>query len=117
MSPFTRFTSGRPAGLSRPLLVAWPELAAPPTALPSFSEPSVSPNRQEIAFVSGSDVWTVPVTGSEVRLLVAHPATESRPLYARRTTLHVSADGKERDVVVRPLSRDTEKALDYHQWV
>ncbi|QKG54831.1 PDZ domain-containing protein [Hymenobacter sp. BRD67] len=36
----------------------------------------------------------------------------------RRTTLRVSAaDGKEREVVVRPLSRETEKALDYRQWV
>jgi C-terminal processing protease CtpA/Prc len=35
----------------------------------------------------------------------------------RRTTLRVSSDTKEREVVVRPLSRDTEKALDYRQWV
>jgi tricorn protease len=56
--------------------------AAPPAALPYFSEPSVSPDRQEIAFVSGGDVWTVPVAGGEARLLVAHPATESRPLYS-----------------------------------
>jgi tricorn protease len=35
----------------------------------------------------------------------------------RRTALRVSSDNKERDVVVRPLSRDTEKALDYRQWV
>lgn len=57
-------------------------LAAPPTALPSFAEPSVAPDRQEIAFVSGGDIWTVPVAGGEARLLVAHPATEGRPLYA-----------------------------------
>ncbi len=56
--------------------------AAPPAALPYFSEPSVSPDRQEIAFVSGGDIWTVPAAGGEARLLVAHPATESRPLYA-----------------------------------
>jgi len=57
-------------------------LAAPPTAAPYFSEPGVSPDRQEIALVSGGDIWTVPVAGGEARLLVAHPATESRPLYA-----------------------------------
>ena len=56
--------------------------AVPPAALPYFSEPSVSPDRQEIAFVSGGDIWTVPAAGGEARLLVAHPATESRPLYA-----------------------------------
>jgi tricorn protease len=68
--------------LALPLLATLPALAAPPTALPAFSEPAVSPDRQEIAFVSGGDVWTVPVAGGEARLLVAHPATESRPLYA-----------------------------------
>ena len=57
-------------------------LAAPPAATPYFSEPAPSPDRQEIAFVSGGDIWTVPVAGGEARLLVAHPATESRPLYA-----------------------------------
>jgi len=68
--------------LTLPLLAALPALAAPPAALPYFSEPGVSPDRQEIAFVSGGDIWTVPVAGGEARLLVAHPATESRPLYA-----------------------------------
>jgi len=68
--------------LALPLLAALPVVAAPPVATPYFSEPAVSPDRQEIAFVSGGDVWTVPVAGGEARLLVAHPATESRPLYS-----------------------------------
>ncbi len=51
-------------------------------ALPYFSEPSLSPDREEIAFVSGGDIWTVPVGGGEARLLVAHQATEFRPVYA-----------------------------------
>jgi tricorn protease len=68
--------------LALPLLAALPALAAPPVATPYFSEPAVSPDRQEIAFVSGGDVWTVPVAGGEARLLVSHPATESRPLYS-----------------------------------
>ena len=51
-------------------------------ALPSFSEPCVSPDRSEIAFVSGGDIWTVPASGGDARLLVSHPATESRPLYS-----------------------------------
>src|SRR5215475_10950928 len=55
---------------------------APPSGPPSFSEPAVSPNRGEIAFVSGGDIWTAPVGGGEARLLVSHPATESRPLYS-----------------------------------
>lgn len=49
---------------------------------PSLGEPAISPDGSEIAFVSGGDIWTVPSHGGEARLLVAHPATESRPLYS-----------------------------------
>src|SRR4030088_651712 len=49
---------------------------------PYFYEPSLSPNGSEIAFVSGGDIWTVPAAGGEARLLVSHPANESRPLYS-----------------------------------
>ncbi len=51
-------------------------------ALPYFTEPAISPDRTEIAFVSGGDIWTVPASGGEARLLVAHPANESRPQYS-----------------------------------
>ncbi len=51
-------------------------------ALPYFAEPAISPDRAEIAFVSGGDIWTVPTAGGEARLLVAHPANESRPIYS-----------------------------------
>src|SRR3954466_602569 len=50
--------------------------------LASFAEPAISPDGAEIAFVSAGDVWTVPSTGGEARLLVSHSATESRPLYS-----------------------------------
>src|SRR5437588_9253835 len=53
---------------------------------PYFTDPALSPDGSEIAFVSGGDIWTVPATGGDARLLVSHPATESRPIY--------SADGK-----------------------
>ncbi|HYV05679.1 MAG TPA: DPP IV N-terminal domain-containing protein, partial [Blastocatellia bacterium] len=52
------------------------------SSIPSFAEPAISPDRSEIAFVSGGDIWTVPATGGEARLLVSHPANESRPLYS-----------------------------------
>ncbi len=51
-------------------------------ALPSFSDPAISPDGSEIAFVIGGDIWTVPSGGGEARLLLAHAATESRPLYS-----------------------------------
>jgi tricorn protease len=52
------------------------------TVLPSLSDPAISPDGREIAFVSGGDIWTVAATGGEAHLLVTHPATESRPLYS-----------------------------------
>ena len=53
-----------------------------------------SPDRREIAFVSGGDIWTVPAAGGEARLLVSHPAYDSRPLYSpdgTRARVHVDA--------------------------
>jgi tricorn protease len=54
---------------------------------PYFTEPALSPDRKEIAFVSGGDIWTVPSTGGVAALLVSHAANESRPFY--------SPDGKQ----------------------
>ena len=53
-----------------------------PNPQPYFTEPAIAPDGSEIAFVSGGDIWTVPAAGGEARLLVSHPATESRPLYS-----------------------------------
>jgi tricorn protease len=49
---------------------------------PYFSDPCPSPDGSEIAFVSGGDIWTVSSKGGEARLLVSHPATESKPMYS-----------------------------------
>jgi Tol biopolymer transport system component len=56
--------------------------AAQPTAAPYCIEPALAPNRSEIAFVSGGDIWAAPLAGGEAHLLVSHPAVESRPLYS-----------------------------------
>jgi len=56
--------------------------AAQTSGLPSYAEPSISPDNSEIAFVSGGDIWSVPLAGGDAHLLVAHPANESRPLYS-----------------------------------
>jgi Tol biopolymer transport system component len=73
-----------PAAGAQPPTGAAGAAAAPaaPAARPSLAEPSLSPDGGEIAFVSGGDVWTVPAAGGEARLLVAHPAAESRPLWS-----------------------------------
>ena len=66
-----------------PLLLLAAALDARHTpSVPLLSEPALSPNHSEIAFISGGDIWTVPAAGGEARLLVSHPATESRPLYS-----------------------------------
>ena len=47
-----------------------------------MTEPALSPDRREIAFVSGGDIWTVSADGGTASLLVSHPATESKPLFS-----------------------------------
>jgi Tol biopolymer transport system component/C-terminal processing protease CtpA/Prc len=51
-------------------------------ALPTLSDPAISPDGREIVFVSGGDIWSVPASGGDAHLLVTHPATESRPMYS-----------------------------------
>jgi tricorn protease len=65
--------------LLAPAAIAVP-LAAQ-AARPSLAEPSISPTG-EIAFASGGDLWSVSKGGGDARLLVSHPATESRPLWS-----------------------------------
>ena len=75
----------RPLGITALLLtVALQAATAQQEIVPrvALSEPSLSPDNREIAFVAGGDIWTVPAEGGTARLLVAHPATESRPLYS-----------------------------------
>jgi len=55
---------------------------APATPRVALSEPALSPDRREIAFVAGGDIWTVPASGGEARLLISNPAYDSRPLYS-----------------------------------
>jgi len=50
--------------------------------VPSFAEPSISPDHSEIAFVSGGDVWSVPAGGGTARLLLAADGAASRPLFS-----------------------------------
>lgn len=52
------------------------------TSTAYLTEPSLSPDRKEIVFVSGGDVWTVSANGGTASILVSHPATESRPKFS-----------------------------------
>ncbi|MDQ2766501.1 MAG: DPP IV N-terminal domain-containing protein, partial [Gemmatimonadota bacterium] len=58
------------------------EHAAPLIARRSFSEPDYSPDRREIAFVSGGDIWSVPASGGEAHLLVSDASSDRRPLFS-----------------------------------
>ncbi len=48
----------------------------------ALSDPALSPDGSEMVFVAGGDLWTVAARGGQARVLVAHPATESRPLWS-----------------------------------
>jgi len=51
-------------------------------AITPMAEPSISADRKEVAFVSGGDIWTVPLAGGEARLLLSHSANDTRPSYS-----------------------------------
>ena len=75
-------TAAAPAALVALFSLALAPAPVAAQGAPSFYEPGISPDASEIAFVSGGDIWTVPIGGGAARLLVAHSAHESRPLYA-----------------------------------
>ena len=80
-----RFVTALAVAVAAPLALSHSALAQrgeQPAPRLSLYEPALSPDGSEIAFVSGGDIWTVPATGGEARLLVSDPATESRPLYS-----------------------------------
>ncbi len=50
--------------------------------IPYLTQPSISPDNSEIAFVSGGEIWAVPASGGEAHLLDSHASSESRPIYS-----------------------------------
>jgi tricorn protease len=84
-------------------------------AVPALAEPAFSPDGAEIAFVSGGDIWTVAAKGGEARLLVSHPATESRPLYSPdgRKLAFVSTRTGRGDIYVLTLATGDLKRLTF----
>jgi Tol biopolymer transport system component len=103
------------SGLRVSLVQAQNDSTRKPDPRPYFYEPSISPDRKEIAFVSGGDVWTVPAEGGEARLLVSHPATESRPLYSPdgRALAFISTRTGNGDIYVLDFASGDLKRLTY----
>jgi tricorn protease len=82
---------------------------------PYFTEPSLSPDRKEIAFVSGGDIWTVAATGGVASLLVSHAANEARPLYSPdgRQLAFISSRTGNGDIYVLTLATGDLKRLTF----
>ena len=80
-----------------------------------MAEPSLSPDRKEVAFVSGGDIWTVPLQGGEARLLLSHAANDSRPLFSpdgKRLAFLSNRDGAA-NVYVLELASGAVRRLTY----
>jgi Tol biopolymer transport system component/C-terminal processing protease CtpA/Prc len=103
--PISRFGTGAAQTASSPA----------PSALPSFAEPSISPDRSEIAFASGGDIWTVPASGGEARLILSHPANDGRPLFSPdgRTLAFMSTRTGNGDIYLLGLQNGELKRLTF----
>jgi Tol biopolymer transport system component/C-terminal processing protease CtpA/Prc len=97
------------------LLLVFSASSAFSQARPYFTEPSLSPDRKEIAFVSGGDIWTVPATGGAASLLVSHTANEARPLYSPdgRYLAFISARTGNGDIYLLTLATGDLKRLTF----
>src|SRR4051794_12536743 len=84
-------------------------------AQPALFEPSLSPDGKIVAFVSGGDIWTAPVSGGEARLLVAHPAYDSRPLFSPdgKSLAFISTRTGNGDIYVVDLATSQTRRLTY----
>lgn len=80
-----------------------------------YTEPAISPDGKEIAFVSAGDIWTVPVSGGTASLLISHPAYEARPMYSPdgKSLAFVSSRTGNGDLYLLSLETGTLKRLTY----
>src|SRR5258708_2956349 len=84
-------------------------------AQPALFEPSLSPDAKTVVFVSGGDIWSAPTSGGSARLLVAHPATESRPLFSPdgRSLAFISSRTGNGDIYVVDLGTGRTRRITY----
>lgn len=67
-------------------LLAATSLSGAETTVQLASDPAISPDASQLAFVYAGDVWRVSINGGRAERLTSHPAEESQP--------HFSPDGK-----------------------
>ena len=84
----------------------------------ALAEPSLSPDKSQVVFVSGADIWTAPSRGGEARRLVSHPAAESRPLFSPDGTelAFVSNRTGNGDIYVLTLSTGGLRRITFDDW-
>ena len=86
------------------------------TSVPYLTEPTISPNNKEIAFVSGGDIWTVSANGGTAQILISHPAMEGRPIFSPdgKKLAFISDRTGNRDIYVLDLTTNALTRITYN---
>lgn len=78
--------------------------------------PAISPNGETIVFSFGGDLYTVPSSGGEAKILTIHEAYDFRPVWSRdgKSIAFASDRFGNFDVFVIPAERGKTKRLTFH---
>ena len=69
------------------IAIMLPTLFAQTVERPFYTDPSIAPNRAEVAFVSGGDIWVAPLAGGRgASAGVASGQRDAAPVFAGRHT-------------------------------
>ena len=79
-----------------------------------LQDPALS--KTQIAFVYGSELWTVPREGGAARVLATHLTPETRPIFSPDGSLiaYTATYNANTDVYVVPAAGGTPRRLTYH---
>ncbi|MBW4026575.1 MAG: peptidase S41 [Acidobacteria bacterium] len=84
-------------------------------SLPSFNDPSLSPDGSQIVFSAGGDIWSVAAKGGEAHLLAPNEATDPRPMFSPdgKRLAFVSARSGSGDIYILTLATGQLERLTY----